>query len=92
MKMIWHEFPGNKLPPGRRDVLVQLAAEENLGLPPAVVVGYLRDAAGCKDSPQFITPGVGGRLRIITHWCDCLGDEFNAPLWKNTNNTRIFKK
>lgn len=65
-------------PPERRYVLVHIAARPEKGLPPAVAVGYLRYAAGCKDSPYFVTPGVGGEA---THWCDCLGDDFFAPNW-----------
>lgn len=58
------------LPPERRDVLVLLQST-GLGLPKGVAVGYLRFAAGCKDSPYFVVPGIGGE---VDAWCDCLGD------------------
>lgn len=67
-----------KRPPIRRYVLVQLPERPSQGLPPAVAVGYRKDSGGDKQSPFFVTPGVGG---IPTHWCDCLGDDFQAPLW-----------
>jgi hypothetical protein len=65
-------------PPERKLVVVQLPARPDKGLPPAVAVGYLRYAAGCKDSPMFVTPGIGG---IPVAWCDCLPQGFGAPLW-----------
>jgi hypothetical protein len=85
-------------PPERRCVLVQFERADTRygGFPPAVVVGYLRYAAGDKDSPYFVTPGfdrsyelndgvltnaLGNVQRQSTHWCDCLGDDFEAPLW-----------
>jgi hypothetical protein len=82
--MKWIEFkPGCKLPDERRYVLVQIDEHEQTGMPPAVVVGFLRYAAGDKNCPQFIHPGCGfGNTRKVTHFCDCLGDEFHAPLWK----------
>lgn len=84
-----------KLPPEGRMVLVQVEKGDGgvstfpgmtvglkCTLPPAVIVGYLHFAAGDKSCPEFITPGLGGGKRKRTHWCDCLGDEFQAPLWK----------
>lgn len=76
---------GNQsLPPAERWVLVQIAGRRNdLGaLPPAVAVGYMRFAAGDKNSPVFTIPGVGG---VVVAWCDCLGDDFHAPLWTSTS-------
>ena len=49
----------------------------------SVAVGYLRFAGGDKLCPYFVTPGVGGES---VYWSDCLDDNFNAPLWKGTNN------
>lgn len=66
------------LPLERRHVLLQLAAVPSHGLPPAVAVGYLRYAAGDVNSPEFTIPGIGG---LVVAWCDCLGDNFRAPLW-----------
>lgn len=81
--MKWYAFDPakgsrQKRPPERRYVLVQLPEQPELGLPPAVAVGYMKNAAGDKQSPYFVTPAIGG---IPTHWCDCLGDDFKAPLW-----------
>jgi hypothetical protein len=68
-----------KLPPERRYVLLMFDGSENHGGSPSVAVGYLRYAAGDKNSPNFITPGYGN---IPSFWCDCLGDDFSAPLWE----------
>lgn len=69
------------LPIARRHVLVQLTKDEQ-GSPPAVVVGYMRFAAGDPNSPTFTTPGVSQRNRKVVAWCDCLPSPFNAPLWR----------
>jgi len=86
--MKWVEYQIDRwanqpLPPARRWVLVQIAAHRTPtgGLPPAVVVGYMRFAAGDIDSPTFTTPGVDSYGKIVA-WCDCLPDDFTAPLWK----------
>lgn len=77
------------LPEEHRYVLLQLDEHEGAAMPPAVVVGYLRFAAGRRDSPKFIHPGAGGNaLRTITHWADCLGDDFSAPLWPGKQRPR----
>jgi hypothetical protein len=86
--MKWVAFDAEgALPAERRNVLLQCGPHDlpRMGLPPSVVVGYLRYAAGDLLSPHFVTPGaiVGN----VTHWCDCLGDAFVAPLWKVTNGT-----
>lgn len=82
--MKWVEFEqeklaNQKLPPRGRYILCQIAAKPEKGLPPAVAVGYMRFAAGDKNSPVFTIPGVGGD---VVAWCDCLDDDFAAPLWK----------
>ncbi len=82
----WHPFDPakgyrQKRPPERRYVLLAFdysPAPPNWEEPSHCAVGYLKYAAGRKDSPQFITPKVGG---IPTHWCDCLGDHFWMPHW-----------
>ena len=70
------------LPLERKHLLLQIAARPEQGLPPAVAVGYMRFAAGDKDSPIFTIPGVGGE---VVAWCDCLPDDFTAPLWPGTH-------
>jgi hypothetical protein len=104
--MNWVEFTvEGPHPPERRCVLIQFEKADGRygGMPPTVVVGYLRYAAGCKDSPYFVTPGFdrtyvpkegvptsgGGTVqRQSTHWCDCLGDDFEAPLWEAKDMNR----
>lgn len=68
-------FTNQPLPPERRYVLVQTAEQPEKGLPPGVAVGYLRIWS---STVFFVIPGIGGE---VTHWCDCLGDEFFAPSW-----------
>lgn len=74
----WHE---QELPPENRQVLLQITARmlDGMQVAPGVAVGYLRYAAGDPRSPHFIIPGVGGP---VVAWCDCLGDDFKAPLWE----------
>ncbi len=67
------------LPPVKRYVLLQVARKKELGHPPSVAVGYLKFAGGDRTCPYFVVPGVGGHIEA---WCDCLGDDFKAPLWK----------
>jgi hypothetical protein len=77
----WVPFdPDGELPDERRCVLVQVAGEEPTGHAAAVAVGYLRIHSG---GPFFVIPGIG-RVFTVTHWCDCLGDDFTAPLWPGT--------
>jgi len=79
-------YPHEELPLERRYVLVQIERDDDL--PPSVAVGYLRLWS---DGPFFVVPGfarpsyhtLGGcRPFLVTHWCDSLGDNFGAPLWK----------
>lgn len=77
-----------RLPPEKKLVLLAFPEGEfHPNSAPATAVGYLKYAAGCKDSPMFITPGIGG---WPTHWCDCLPDEIeeNHPHWKFPKATR----
>jgi len=91
--MTWVPFdPKGPLPRERRDVLVKL--DTGINETGAVVVGYLRYAAGDKESPYFVCGGVpmhveNGERRqwVVTHWSDCLGDGFWAPGWMLTNAT-----
>jgi hypothetical protein len=85
--MKWTEFdPSNIDLPERKPVLCQIADRPNQGLPPAVAVGYLRIFS---NGPMFIVPGVGG---VVTHYCDCLPDDFIAPLWPGTPFTARWKR
>ena len=77
MKFEWVRFdPAGELPPERRDVLVKLdcSPDNKVG---AVAVGYVRRWSG---GPFFVVPAVKGPW-VVTHWCDCLGDDWGAPGW-----------
>ena len=76
MDQIWHSF-ADRVPQERRYVLVMIDADDAKGMPPSVAVGYLRHRS---SGPWFVVPGFG-RDFTVTHWCDCLGDDFKAPLW-----------
>lgn len=83
----WIEFDPNNWatqqhPPERKLVLVQAGNRALDGsLVPLVAVGYLRYAAGCKDSPRFVLPGVTHDIDSVSAWCDCLPEGFGVPLW-----------
>ena len=96
MKIKWIPFDGShKLPPERKAVLVQLSQVRGYGVG-AVAVGYLRYAAGDKDCPFFVTPGVKRTNDYylpeipkedaeVTHWADCFGNHFECPGWPGTH-------
>jgi hypothetical protein len=76
----WIKFNGFddiQLPKERRFVLVQI--RERINLPACVVVGYLRYFSN--NTPYFVCPGLDGTTWNVDFWCDCLGDNFNAPYW-----------
>lgn len=90
---IWHNFSPSKgyrqkRPPIYRLVLVQILREPNYNRD-GIAVGYRKDGAGCKDSPYFVVPGIGGN---VVAWCDCLGDDFAAPGWQNQIATDIKRR
>lgn len=70
------------LPPERRMVMVQIDRSESEA--PCVAVGYLKFAAGDRECPFFVVPGALPHF-VVTHWADCLGDDFEAPLWGMRN-------
>ena len=93
--MKWIKFDrekGNhqKLPKEHRLVLCHfLPRKENgMDLPAGICVGYFKFAAGDKMSPYFVTIGIGGGIKTIAYWSDCLEDNFKAPLWKATFNVK----
>lgn len=71
-----------KLPPERRYVMVIVPRRPaSIGEASATVaVGYLRIHS---DGPFWVVPGVEREVPDyeVTHWCDCLGDDFQAPCW-----------
>jgi len=58
----------------------------------ATAVGYRKNGAGDKQSPYFVTPGIGGEP---THWCDCLPENFGYhgvhPYWNFAQPLRKIK-
>ena len=44
-------------------------------------VGYLKNAAGDKQCPYFVVPGIGGR---VLRWCDCLPENLGNP-WETSD-------
>ena len=79
--MNWIEFKtGNPAPPERRFVLVELDMHDSSFRSSAIVVGYLKYAAGDKDSPQFICHSIPGNWTVKSY-CDCLGDNFERNGW-----------
>jgi len=88
LEMKWYPFDKlkgslQKRPPERRLVLVQTAGgPDNMGIvyPPSIAVGYRKDAAGDKQCPYFVVPGIGERNGEIVGWCDCLGDDFQVSM------------
>ena len=76
------------LPPERRHVLVLVSDVGRDGCPPTCAVGYLRIWS---SGPFFVVPGVAHTK--VTHWADCLGNDFATPIlltergerWQATN-------
>lgn len=77
-EQVWNEV-GQSWPRQYRMVLV--ATAEFVGSAPANIVGYMKYAAGDKNSPYFVCPGAQSGFQPI-YWCDCLGDDFAPPNWK----------
>ena len=73
-----------KRPPIKKYVLVEIEHPDKT-YPNPIVVAYMKNAAGDKQSPYFVTPGVTlaafGKSRInkIIRWCDCLPEGFEYP-------------
>lgn len=78
----WYRFDPSKgsrqkRPLEKKPVLVARKSEGD-GLPISIAVGYLRNAAGDKQSPYFVIPGLGGDA---IGWCDCLGESEPKNWW-----------
>jgi hypothetical protein len=100
MKMEWTRFfpelgSKQKLPPEKRYVLVMLPGYEEAGVASSCLVGWLKFAAGDKNCPYFVTPSAWVNSphylqpKPAYAWCDCLGDDFHAPLWMAGQSGRI---
>jgi hypothetical protein len=77
----WYAFDSakgsrQKRPPERKLVLVRLASAGE-GLPEGIAVGYRKNAAGDKQSPYFVVPGL--HTGTVLAWCDCLPEGFKWP-------------
>jgi hypothetical protein len=80
---VWHPFTryvdtNEYLPPERRCVVVQMDPDRDISSTPRITVGFLRYSGDSLGWPYFVTPGIEG---TVTHWCDCLGDDFSPPGW-----------
>ena len=95
MKPEWKRYlPGaieQELPMESRYILLQFPEDDARGIAPSVVVGYLKFETSIdriingepKYVPVFITQGFERCGRKVSHWADCLGDDFDAlPNWK----------
>lgn len=79
--MKWYKFDKakgsrQKRPPERKYVVVKLESTDPCSLPEGLAVGYRKNAAGDKQCPYFVIPGIGGE---VIAWCDCLPDDFKYP-------------
>jgi hypothetical protein len=71
-----HVLSASKLPEQKKKVLCRMEKRSD-SFPSPLVVGYLKYAAGDKNSPEFITPGANGGK--VLAWCDCLPVNFVWP-------------
>lgn len=84
-RKVWVKFDpekyGNqKLPKERKLVFVHgfLTKEKSESVTPFLAVGYLRFAAGDRNSPFFVVPAIGGEVK---YWLDYIPQNINPPLW-----------
>lgn len=78
----WYKFDVSKgsrqkRPPIGKYVLVRTKSRGD-GLPESICVGYRKNAAGDKQSPYFVIPGLGGD---VIEWSDALPSDF---VWKTS--------
>jgi len=83
MKNKWYQFDGSKgsrqkRPKVRKYVLVKCFSKHPSVMPDLICVGYMKNGAGDKQSPYFVTPGVPNNGAYA--WNDCLPDDFE---WYN---------
>ena len=79
--MKWYAFDETKgsrqrRPPERKYVLVRMESWKP-GYPMGIAVGYRKNAAGDKQCPYFVVPGLA--VGEVVEWCDCLPDDFEWP-------------
>lgn len=76
----WNRTSKGLLPPEKRVVLLNVEAKDNM--PAAVVAGYMKRFSN--GDHYFVWPGAGiSSDREVMYWSDCLGDDFQCPLWAN---------
>lgn len=81
--MKWYPFDPTmgsyqKRPPEKKCVVVVVERDEGRrGTVRGYALGYRKDD---KQSPQFIVPGIGGR---VIAWCDCLPDGFDHEILRS---------
>jgi hypothetical protein len=82
--MKWYKFDRSKgsrqkRPPVRKLVLVRLApmGDDAATYPHGIAVGYMKNAAGDKQCPYFVVPGLHTGKEVA--WCDCLPEGFEWP-------------
>ena len=78
----WYAFDSangsrQKRPPERKLVLVRMVSAAPGSLPEGIAVGYMKNAAGDKQSPYFVVPGL--HTGTVLAWCDCLPEGFEWP-------------
>lgn len=78
--MTWVDEQEAKTTP-YRCVLVGIAGSED-GQAPAVAVGYWK-YKGKGEANLWVVPGARAGF-TVSHWSDCLGDDFSTPLWPGT--------
>jgi hypothetical protein len=79
----WYAFDSakgsrQKRPPERKLVLVRMASADPGHLPEGIAVGYRKNAAGDKQCPYFVVPGL--HTGTVLAWCDCLPEGFEWPI------------
>ena len=76
----WNRVNKKLLPKERRVVLLNISKGESL--PACVVAGFMRKNGD--GSFYFVTYGADvQKNREVMYWSDCLGDDFQCPLWVN---------
>ena len=76
----WSRVSKGLLPPEKRVVLLNIQADSSY--PACVVAGYVKKYSD--GGFYFVTPGANVQQnREVMYWSDCLGDDFQCPLWEN---------
>lgn len=83
IKQKWYKFDKTKgsrqkRPPVKKYVLVAVDPVQP-GLPVGIAVGYMKNAAGDKQCPYFVIPGIYPKGGNVIAWCDCLPEDWMWP-------------